>query len=78
MLQESPATSILPADERIISEKEAAEACGISVATLRRTVAAGKGPSVIRLSERRIGYRLRDLRIWLDSNAEEPDLKPAA
>jgi predicted DNA-binding transcriptional regulator AlpA len=63
-------STIFPADERVINDKEAAQACGISVATLRRAVAAGKGPPLIRLSERRIAYRIRDLRAWLDANTE--------
>jgi predicted DNA-binding transcriptional regulator AlpA len=65
-----PETAIFPADERIINERQAAQACGISVATLRRAVAAGRGPLVIRLSTRRIAYRIRDLLAWIDDNAE--------
>ena len=32
--------------------------------------AAGEGPRFIRLSARRIGYRLSDLRAWIESRAE--------
>jgi predicted DNA-binding transcriptional regulator AlpA len=67
-MQTSAVASIFPADERVVTEKQAAQACGISVATLRRAVAKGTGPAVVRLSERRIAYRIRDLRAWLDAN----------
>jgi predicted DNA-binding transcriptional regulator AlpA len=67
-----------PADERVVDERTAAQACGISVATLRRAVAAGKGPAVIRLSERRIGYRPKDLRVWLNGRTEGPAVQPKA
>jgi predicted DNA-binding transcriptional regulator AlpA len=66
-MQENPVASIFPPDERVITEREAAAACGIHISTLRRAVAAGKGPAIVRLSERRIGYRIRDLRAWLDT-----------
>jgi predicted DNA-binding transcriptional regulator AlpA len=66
-MQENSVASYFPPDERVMNEREAAAACGIHVSTLRRTVAAGKGPAVIRLSDRRIGYRIRDLRAWLDA-----------
>jgi hypothetical protein len=42
---------------------------GISLATGRRLVAAGDGPRVTRLSERRIGVRERDHLAWLDARA---------
>jgi predicted DNA-binding transcriptional regulator AlpA len=70
--------TILP-DDRVISEHEAAKACGISVATLRRHVAAGVGPRRIRLSAKRVGYRLRHITDWLDARTEgaERTVKPA-
>jgi predicted DNA-binding transcriptional regulator AlpA len=66
-MQENPVASIFPPDERVVTEREAAAACGIHISTLRRAVSAGKGPAVVRLSDRRIGYRIRDLRAWLDA-----------
>jgi predicted DNA-binding transcriptional regulator AlpA len=62
----------IPIEDRVIAEHAAAAMMGISLPTLRRRVRAGNGPPVIRLSERRIGYRLRDLRKWLDANTEQP------
>lgn len=53
----------------ILKEREAARALSLSVALLRRLRAAGKGPRVVWLSTRRLGYRLRDLEAWTDSLA---------
>jgi len=62
-----PFNSIIPVDDRIVSLNEAAEAAGVSICTLRRRIDAGAGPHVIRLSERRVGIRVRDLKSWLDA-----------
>ena len=51
----------------IVSLHEAAESLSISVATLRRAIARGDGPPVVRLSQRRVGIRCSDLRSWLDA-----------
>jgi predicted DNA-binding transcriptional regulator AlpA len=47
--------------QRIVSEQEAAQLRGISVDTLRRQVDRGEGPTRVRLSPRRIGYRLGEV-----------------
>jgi predicted DNA-binding transcriptional regulator AlpA len=47
--------------ERILNVQQAAELFGVSVATFRRLHWAGKLPPAIRLSERRLGWRARDL-----------------
>ena len=62
----------IPIEDRVITQREAAEVIGISLPTLRRRVRAGDGPPIVRLSERRIGYRLRDLRSWIDANTDPP------
>ena len=46
---------------RILSARQAAELFGVSVATFRRLYWAGKLPPPIQLSERRLGWRVRDL-----------------
>lgn len=56
-----------PTPATVVSLPEAAEALSISVATLRRTIARGDGPPVVRLSQRRVGIRSGDLRAWLDA-----------
>lgn len=52
--------------DRVVSEVVAAEYIGLSTDTLKRACARGEGPRRIKLSTRRIGYRLRDLDAWLD------------
>jgi predicted DNA-binding transcriptional regulator AlpA len=47
--------------DRIVSEKEAAKIRGVSEYTLRRQAARGEGPTRIRLSPRRVGYRYSEL-----------------
>jgi predicted DNA-binding transcriptional regulator AlpA len=59
---------IIPPDDRVLTFDEAADVSNFSVATLRRRIADGAGPRVVRLSTRRVGIRLRDLRAWLDAN----------
>jgi predicted DNA-binding transcriptional regulator AlpA len=44
---------------------EAAEWLRCSTRTLQRLLETGSGPPVIRLSERRLIFRLSDLRAWL-------------
>jgi hypothetical protein len=55
---------------RVRSFPETAEICGISLATLRRRIAAGKGPRVTALSEKRRGVSDRDREAWLEECAE--------
>ena len=47
--------------ERILSVRQAAELFGVSVATFRRLHWGRKLPPAIQLSERRLGWRVRDL-----------------
>jgi predicted DNA-binding transcriptional regulator AlpA len=47
--------------DRLISETEAASMYGVSRDTLRRRIERGEGPPKIRMSPRRVGYRLRDV-----------------
>jgi hypothetical protein len=54
---------------RVRSFPETAEICGISLATLRRRIAAGKGPRVTALSEKRRGVSDRDREVWLEECA---------
>jgi predicted DNA-binding transcriptional regulator AlpA len=46
---------------RCISEPAAADLLGISIDTLRRLVARGEGPARLKISARRVVYRLRDV-----------------
>ena len=60
------------ADLQVISEEDAAAILGLSLATLRRCRMAGTGPQPVRLSTRRIGYRIATLRAWLAQQEGAP------
>jgi predicted DNA-binding transcriptional regulator AlpA len=53
----------------VLSYAEAAKVASISKATLRRLIAAKRGPPVIELSARRRGIRTCDMLAWLESRA---------
>ena len=55
-------------DDAVITLNEAAKVSCLSIATLRRRLAKGVGPRIVRLSERRVGIRVRDLKTWIDNN----------
>jgi hypothetical protein len=57
-----------PADDRVVSLGEAAHLAGISIDTLRR-LHARKEIKIIKLSPRRVGMRLSDLRMFIESRA---------
>ena len=48
-------------EHRVLNARQGAELLGVSLATFRRLHAAGKLPPAIQLSERRLGWRVRDL-----------------
>jgi hypothetical protein len=58
-------------DDRVVPFREWCAEKGICVATGRRLIASGRGPKITRLSERRIGIRVRDDREWLERSAEK-------
>jgi hypothetical protein len=55
------------ADDRVLTLSEFAKIAGISLVTLRRRIAAHDGPIITKLSERRLGIRVRHARDWLDA-----------
>jgi predicted DNA-binding transcriptional regulator AlpA len=57
---------------RVVSEPEAAKFLGLSKAQLRVMRRAGKAPEHVRLSERRLGYRLSALDCWLNARTIKP------
>jgi hypothetical protein len=66
-----PAEQVSPFDfDRVMSFHEWCGAAGFSSATGRRVLKAGNGPPITRLSERRIGIRMRHHLAWLDSRQE--------
>jgi predicted DNA-binding transcriptional regulator AlpA len=68
------ASTVLPLSnlDRVVSEAEAAEIIGYSKDTLRREFRAGRAPERIRISGRRIGYRLSAIYQFLESHTEKP------
>ena len=55
---------------RVLSARQAAEMFGVSIATFRRLHWSGKLPSPIQLSERRLGWRVRDLLEHLEKRSD--------
>jgi predicted DNA-binding transcriptional regulator AlpA len=56
--------------DRVRSLRETAALLGVSIATLRRMIAAGDGPVVTQLSARRQGIRDSHREMWLDARAK--------
>jgi predicted DNA-binding transcriptional regulator AlpA len=52
---------------RVVDEPTAVSLIGVSRDTWNRLRARGEGPPVTKLSERRLGYRIADLKDWLDA-----------
>jgi predicted DNA-binding transcriptional regulator AlpA len=67
--QGKPTGSLTAFGNCVRSLREAAAAAGISIATLRRRVADGTGPVIVRMSPRRVGVRDSDFVAWLDGCA---------
>jgi predicted DNA-binding transcriptional regulator AlpA len=61
-----------PDFDRVISESDAAILLGLSKDTLRRRFRDGASPPRVRLSLRRIGYRLSDLHRFVEQHLEKP------
>lgn len=53
-------------DQRMISEGEAAEYCCLSLVHFRRLRRERQGPQYVRITQRRVGYRLKDLADRID------------
>ena len=58
-------------DKRIISEPEAAAFCCLSLVHFRRLRRNREGPNFVQLTERRIGYRFRDIDKWLEERLRQ-------
>ena len=58
--------------DRVVSEAQAAEILGYSKDTLRREFRAGRAPTRVRLSDRRIGYQLSAIYAFLEARTEKP------
>ena len=62
---------------RVVDEPTAVSLIGVSRDTWDRLRARGEAPPITKLSERRIGYRIIDLREWLDARRIGSTSKPA-
>jgi hypothetical protein len=56
---------------RVVNRHDAIRLCNVSVRTWERLEAIGDTPVKTRLSEGRIGYRISDLKAWLDAHREK-------
>jgi predicted DNA-binding transcriptional regulator AlpA len=54
---------------KVLTRRQAAEMAGFSEDTAARLEKAGKFPKSIRLSTRRVGYRVADIERWLAAAA---------
>ncbi len=68
----------VPELDCVVSEAEAARLLGYSKDTLRREFRAGRAPPRVRLSDRRIGYRLSAIYRFLDLHTEAPGARQSA
>jgi predicted DNA-binding transcriptional regulator AlpA len=55
---------------RVLTRPETMQALGLSDRTWDRLEAAGDLPAKTRLSPNRIGYRVSDIKAWLDKRRE--------
>lgn len=58
-----------PLSPLVVSELEAARLVGLGIRTMQQLRAEGTGPRFVRLSARRLGYSLDDLRDWIASRS---------
>lgn len=54
-------------DDRIIREPECRELTGLSRTRRWELVRAGRFPAKVKISDRASGWRMRDIRAWLES-----------
>ena len=54
---------------KVLTRPEVIALLGIGKTTFERLEAKGLGPPKINLADRRIGYRVSDVKAWLDSRA---------
>lgn len=58
-----------PALDHVLDMIEVAALANLSMRTFERLVAQGDGPTMTRLSRRRVGFRYSDVCVWLDQRA---------
>jgi len=70
MTTETRSLDELLVDMKILNFNETAHILGICLRTLKDLRQKGAGPRATILSTGRIGFRVKDIREWLDSRAE--------
>lgn len=66
-----PAESMKDDARAVVRFRDACKETGVSICTMRRYIAAGRGPRLVRLSERVHGFRRGDLDAWISSRLAE-------
>jgi predicted DNA-binding transcriptional regulator AlpA len=56
--------------DRVLSRRQTSEMLGLSLRTFARLEYAGDVPPRIKLSTRRVGYRLSEVKAWIDAHGE--------
>ena len=64
---------LIVARSRVIDRKQWGEMSGLSDAVIRRLDQSGVGPSLVRLSPHRVGYRIGDCLDWLEARKDGRD-----
>lgn len=67
MSESMSAGKIRPSDNRVVRFRDACAEAGVSISTMRRYISTGRGPRLVRLSERVHGFRRGDLDAWISS-----------
>jgi hypothetical protein len=64
-INDQPAIPPLPHDDAIIGTELAARVCNISQWSMQQLIKTGRGPRAVRLTARKLGIRVRDLKDWI-------------
>jgi predicted DNA-binding transcriptional regulator AlpA len=59
-----------PPPDRVRSLREVAQLANVSLATLRRLIKTGRGPRVVKISDRRSGVTDLDFLTWLEGRGK--------
>ena len=62
-------------EARVLTAAGASELLTVSIPVMERWRRDGTGPRFMRLSARRIGYRLSDLKVWMAERVEGGECK---
>jgi hypothetical protein len=63
-LPDPPIAPLLPHDDCFIGTALAAKYCDLSQWTMQQLIKSGRGPRAVRLTAKKFGIRVRDLKDW--------------